>query len=219
MSDTSRRAYVLSGACLAIGTLAGCLGDSEPADEQQTTDDSTTPGGGGESNGSGVTIQDWNEPGQYTFDVEGGGALSPDQLRWDVRAIDGNEATVVATAIYDHTENEVDLTVTPDTLADEVFQHFHNYDYLVDTIFPFRQIGDVNLEALSVGDDWDGGSGSTMQVTESTSHAGLDCLVIEHTVGETLLSSWCVSVDHRMVIRGTSTDPEYTLTLAEWQPS
>lgn len=136
-----------------------------------------------------------------------------------MRSIDGGEATVELTTVSGESETKHDLTVTPDTLKDEVRRLPDDHYYLVDTIFPFEQLGDLNLEALSVGDTRSGPAGSEFQVTGSGSHDGIDCLKIEHVVGDRMLSSWCVSIDHAMVIKGESSDPAYKLVLDEWRPS
>ena len=86
--------------------------------------------------------------------------------------------------------------------------------------FPIRSFGETDLQALSVGDSWPHG-GRTFVVAGTDSHAGLDCLVVEERVVESVETRFCVAADHGMVVHaerlGRRDNPDVTVTLTSFE--
>ncbi len=156
-----------------------------------------------------MTLADTPFTGRYEFDVSG--APGYEQFVWDVREIDGDEATVDVTIdLGGGFLEEETITVTPiipDGFTDgRPLNETLDIDDLTnarfgDVWYPINQFANVDLSTLSVGDSW---SESVLdhEVTGTDSHGGLDCLVVEAFIFDELESRHCVSTEHAMVVHG-----------------
>ena len=230
----------LCGSATAIG-LAGCLGNGDDTeiggdtggngdgtDDTGTgsdtdgngdgTDDTGTGGGNGE-NGSvaGLTLADTPHTGRYEFEVTN---LIIERFVWDVRDIDGDEATVDVTIDEAGFVEEETITVTPiipDSFADgRPLNEDLDIDDLTnarvgDLWYPINEFANVDLSTLSVGDTWEETAGLNYEVTGTDSHAGLECLVVERRIIDELSFKYCVSTEHAMILYSADFDESGTL--------
>ena len=218
----SRRRWLTTCSSGVLVAIAGCTGSGDDGDDatDDATDDDGEPGtpdtddtdddGNGEAVATGgTTLAHTPQTGRYEFFGEG--LTGVETLVWDVQETDGEEATVEAT-VHDTMGGEMSHTITtapifPESATDgRLIGDGYDVDDITDARFgelwfPIHGFGDVDLSSLSVDDEWDG-AGSGLTVTDTDSHAGLDCLVVEETVVGELTRRFCVSAEHAMVVHG-----------------
>ncbi|MDG5820819.1 hypothetical protein [Natronococcus sp. A-GB7] len=233
--STRRQVLTLCGSATAIG-IAGCLGDGDDTetddhnddsgddiDDTETGDDNDGSGDDtgteddGDDSGNGsvadLTLADTPHTGRYEFEVAD---LGIEQFVWEVQEIDGDEATVDVTSDLgsDFLEEET-ITVTP--IIPDGFSDGRplNEDLDIDELtsarfgdlwYPINDFANVDLSTLSVGDTWEETGGLNYEVTDTDSHAGLDCLVVERRIIDELDFEYCVSTEHAMILYSADFD-------------
>jgi len=215
--------------------LAGCLGgdtdnaESETGSGSEDDGDGATPGdsnatSGNSTDASAITIGHNTQTGRYVF--EGGypsavaDGTEPEKFIWDVKSVEGYDATVEATFIEHPAFGEETMSLTaspnaPDPTMTNPYQIGDGYDIsellstrMVERWFPNYIFGEVDLGTVAVGAELDAqGFGTSFDVVGTETYAGIECYVVEAWLaGEEYLGNYCISPEHAMVIAGEEYD-------------